>query len=58
MASVTGSYNYADGDYVSFTVEVEDSFPSSIWEAKAVCVEAIRDMTGISTADVTFDDGE
>jgi hypothetical protein len=55
MASVSGSYTYADGEGVNFCVDIDDSFPSSLWEAKAICIEAIRELTGIPAADVAFD---
>lgn len=56
MASVTGSYTYADGEGVTFSVDVETSYPDALAEAKAICVAAIRDLTGMPTADVTFDE--
>jgi hypothetical protein len=47
MASVTGSYRYVDGEQITFSVEVENDYPDALDQAKATCLAALRDITGL-----------
>lgn len=49
MASVTAEYRYADGEVVTVMVDVEDSYPDSLDQAKATAVAGVRELTGIGT---------
>lgn len=51
MARVTASYSYADGDKVAITVEVGESFPDAVAEARAAAIEGLREamVLGIVT---------
>jgi hypothetical protein len=50
-AKVTASYKWQDGDVVTVCVEVEVSYPDAIAEARATCIAALRDVTGIEERD-------
>lgn len=47
MATVYASYEYADGERVSVSVEIENDYPDALAEAKATAVAGVRDLTGI-----------
>ena len=48
MAAVTITYRWADDDALSVTVEVDESYPDAIDEARAGAVRAYREAIGAS----------
>jgi hypothetical protein len=56
MATVTAEYRYADGDVVTVMVDVEDSYPDSLDQAKATAVAGVRELTGIGTVEVQVEE--
>lgn len=48
MASITGTYQYADGETISIDVVIENDYPDAMAEAKATVVAAIRELTGLT----------
>ena len=56
MATVTLRYVFADGDRITVSVAVEDSYPDAIDEARATASRAFREaiadgITAITTTD-------
>lgn len=49
MATVIARYEYADGEQVTISVEVENDYPDALAEAKATAVAGVRELTGIGS---------
>ena len=47
MAAVTITHAYADDETVSITVEVDESYPDALAEARATAVRAYHQATGV-----------
>lgn len=58
MAKVQGTYRYADGEAVTFMVQVENDYPDALDQAKATCVTAICELTGLTRNQVSDRLGE
>lgn len=51
MATITASYEYADGDIVTVSIDMPTPYPDALNEAKVNCVAMLREVMslGITT---------
>lgn len=58
MATVTLRYVFADGDNIGVSIEVDDSYPDALDEARATAVRAFREAIQDGIAAIAQDDDE
>lgn len=52
MAQVVITRNWPDGDSLEVIINVDESFPDAVAEAKRACLDAYREALGVTVAEV------